>query len=93
MRWMNRQTRNVFLERFHKPRGKIEIHHAELVSALKLGHAAQTRRVTIIVRNHDRWIERLKVQNEERPVVEGRERFHDKWHTFRSVLFTDLGLR
>lgn len=83
----------MILQLLQKPRGEIEIRHTQLVSALKVDHTTQTCRIAIIVRNHDRWIERLKVENEERSVIEGGERFHNKGHTFGSILLAHLRFR
>jgi hypothetical protein len=62
----------------------------QLVRASKRINPSEAGRVTIIISDHYRWIQRLKIEDENGVFVESRWRFLYQGLTFCSVLFADL---
>jgi hypothetical protein len=62
----------MILELAKEPFRQVELRDSKLVGILELPHTTQARRIAVVVCDHDGWIERLKVQNDERAAVECR---------------------
>ena len=52
--------------------------------------AAEASREAQVVRDDDRRVEALKVENEDRLVIEARLRLHDQWQRLHRRLAADL---
>lgn len=63
-------TRDVIVESFQQSWWLVEVGYANFILALEFRNPTHACRITIIIRNHDRWVEGLKVQNNERPLIE-----------------------
>lgn len=84
------RTGKVVLDGTQQSRRILKVRDAEFVLAFEILDATQTRRITVVVCDHDGGIQRLKVEYNDRPFIECRVGFHDQGHTFGSILFADL---
>lgn len=65
-------TMNMVLQCLKNPQGLLHVHKANLTLALELSDASQARRIAVVVRNHDRWVKRLKIKDYKGTLVECR---------------------
>lgn len=80
----------MILKEFQFTRWKDHVHPAQFTCAFESLDSAEACGIAIIVANHHRWVERLKVEHQDGIDVELGLWFEDQWLSLGGVLLSDL---